>query len=408
MTRYAYKAKKGPGKIVEGVIEAETRDKAIAQLIEKGFVPIQVKEEVKGRSKQKIKKHSSFKFSRTVRSADISVFTQQLTSLVKSKVSLLEAIGILLRQTENKYMRNVLSDVYGELKDGRSLSDALGKYPEYFSPLYINMVRAGEFGGVLENSLARLDKFREEEEEMRSTVAAALAYPIFIVVVGILTIIILITFAVPRLTVLFEESGQALPFVTRTLISVGTTMRDYWYLPVLILTGMFFILKRRGISDKEKVTLDRIKLKIPVFGEMIRKASLARFSRSFGVLLGASIPVLQAIRIAILTLENVIFRRALEKVEKSVIDGASLAKSIESSRYFPPFMVNMVAVGEKGGNLENALLEVAHSYEREVRKMIKIVTSLLEPAIILVMGLIVGVIVFGMLLPIFEINLAVR
>jgi len=408
MARYAYKAKKGPGKIVEGVIEAETRDKAIAQLIEKGFVPIQVKEEVKGKSKQKIKKRSSFRFLRTVRSTDISMFTQQLTSLVKSKVSLLEAIGILLRQTENKYMKEVLSDVYGELKDGKSLSDALGKYPEYFSPLYINMVRAGEFGGVLESSLTRLDKFREEEEEMRSTVTSALAYPIFIVIVGILTIIILITFAVPRLTVLFEESGQALPFVTRTLISVGTTMRNYWYLSVIILTAMFFILKKRGISDKDKIILDRIKLKIPVFGEMIRKASLARFSRSFGVLLGARIPVLQAIRIAILTLENVVFRRALEKVEKSVIDGASLAKSIESSSYFPTFMVNMIAVGEKGGNLENALLEIAHSYEREVRKMIKIVTSLLEPAIILVMGLVVGVIVFGMLLPIFEINLAVK
>ena len=275
---------------------------------------------------------------------------------------------------------------------------------KFFAP----KVSAGEFGGVLENSLMRLDKFREEEEEMRSSVTSALAYPIFIVVVGIITIMILITFAVPRLTVLFEESQQALPFATKVMIFIGTKMKDYWYWLVIILSGMFFMFKKRGISDKEKIALDRLKLKIPVFGIMIKKASLARFSRSFGVLLGASIPVIQAIHIAILTLDNEIFKMALEKVEKSIVDGASLAKSIESSNYFPPFMINMIAVGEKGGNLEGVLLEVAHSYEREVRKMIKIVTSLLEPAIILVMGLVVGFIVFAMLLPIFEINLAVR
>ncbi len=407
MPRFIYKAKKGPGKIIEGTIDAETRDKAISQLIGKGYVPIQVKEETKGRSKTK-NPHSSFKFSSRIRPIDVTLFTQQLTSLVRSKVSLLESIGILLRQTENKHMKDILSDVYAELKDGKSLSDSLNKYPKVFSPLYINMVRAGEFGGVLENSLIRLDKFREEEEEMRSTVTSALAYPIFIVIVGIITIIVLITFAVPRLTVLFEESQQALPFVTKVMISIGTKMKNYWYWLVIILSGMFFMFKRRGISDKEKIVLDKLRLKIPVFGVMIKKASLARFARSFGVLLGASIPVIQAIRIAILTLDNQIFKRALEKVEKSIVDGAPLAKSIESSSYFPPFMVNMIAVGEKGGNLEGVLLEVAHSYEREVRKMIKIITSLLEPAIILVMGLIVGFIVFAMLLPIFEINLAVR
>jgi len=407
MPRFVYKAKKGPGKIIESVIDAETRDKAISQLIAKGYVPIQVREEMKARPKVKTAK-PSFKLSKGIRPIDITLFTQQLTSLVRSKVSLLEAIGILLRQTESKYMREILSSVYGELKDGKSLSDALSRFPKVFSPLYVNMIRAGEFGGVLEDSLVRLDRFREEEEEMRSTVTSALAYPIFIVIVGLITIIVLITFAVPRLTVLFEESGQALPFVTRVLISIGTKMRDYWYGLVIILSGVFFMLKRRGLDDKEKIVLDRLKLKIPIFGVVIKKASLARFSRSFGVLLGTSIPVIQAIRIAILTLDSEIFKRALEKVEKSVIDGSSLAKSVEGSSYFPPFMVNMIAVGEKGGNLENVLLEVAHSYEREVRKMIKIITSLLEPAIILVMGLVVGFIVFAMLLPIFEINLAVR
>jgi type II secretory pathway component PulF len=305
-------------------------------------------------------------------------------------------------------MKDILTSIYKELEDGKMFSDALNAYPKYFSPLYVNMIRAGEIGGVLEESLTRLSDFREEEEEMKATVTSALAYPIFIFVVGIITIIMLVTFAVPRLIVLFEESGQSLPFVTQVLVSTAKILRSYWYLLLIILAGVIILFKRKGIGEKEKIAMDRIKFRLPVFGELIKKEGLARFSRSFGVLLGTGIPVLQAIKILILTVDNEIFKIALRNVEKSIVDGESLAKGIEYSAYFPPFMINMIAVGEKGGHLEQVLLEIAHFYEREVRKITKIVTSLLEPAIILVMGLIVGFIVFAMLLPIFEINLSVR
>lgn len=405
MARFIYSAKKGPEEIVKGVIEAGSKADAVNSLVQKGYVPIDVRETTEKKDKAK---HVSLRLSRGIKPYDVTMFTQQLASLIKSKVSLLDAIGILMKQTENKHMKDLLSSTYKELKDGKMFSDTLRVYPKFFSPLYVNMIRAGEMGGILEESLTRLASFREEEEEMKATVTSALAYPIFIVVVGIATIGILVSFAVPRLVVLFEESGQPLPFVTQILVSTAEILKRYWYIMLILLTGGFVLFRRRGLSKKEKITLDRIKLKLPLFGNLIKKEGLARFSRSFGVLLGSGIPVLQAIGISILTLNNEMFKTALKNVEKSIVDGGSLAEGIESTHYFPPFMVNMIAVGEKGGHLEQVLLEIAHSYEREVRKITKIVTSLLEPAIILVMGLVVGFIVFAMLLPIFEINLAVK
>ena len=404
MPKFTYKAKKGPEKIIEGVLEKENREAAIAHLIHVGYTPIQVNEEMVAKSKI----IPSLKFSKKIRSVDITVFTQQLASLVKSGVSILDAIGIIYRQTDNNRMKEILSYLHKELEDGKMLSSALSNYPGLFSPFYVNMIRAGEIGGILKDSLTRLVSFREEEEEMKATVVSALAYPIFIVLVGIITIFVLITFAVPRLTVLFEESGQPLPFITRMLVSTSMQIKHYGFLVLIVIAVIFFRFKRMKINEKEKLAFDRIKLKLPLFGGLIKKTGLARFSRSFGVLLGSGIPILQAIHISALTLDNEIFKAELKKIEKSLTDGASLAHGIESSDYFPSFMANMIAVGEKGGNLENALIEIAHFYEREVRKITKVITSLLEPAIILVMGLIVGLIVFAMLLPIFEINLAVR
>jgi len=404
MPRFIYKAKKGPEKIIEGVLEKDNRDAAIAHLIQVGYTPIQVNEEMEVKGKIA----PSFGFSKRIRPVEITVFTQQLASLVKAGVSILDAIGIIFKQTDNSRMKEILSYMHKELEDGKMLSGALSNYPGLFSPFYVNMIRAGEIGGILKDSLARLVGFREEEEEMKATVTSALAYPIFIVLVGILTIFVLITFAVPRLTVLFEESGQALPFITRVLVSTSMQIKNYGFLVLIAIAIIFFRLKRMKINEKEKLALDRFKLKLPLFGGLIKKTGLARFSRSFGVLLGSGIPILQAIHISMLTLDNEIFKAELKKIEKSLTDGASLAHGVENSDYFPSFMSNMIAVGEKSGNLESALMEIAHFYEREVRKITKVITSLLEPAIILVMGLVVGFIVFAMLLPIFEINLAVR
>ena len=407
MPIFAYKAKKGPREIIEGTVEAESREGAIVKIDRMGYVPVQVGlREGFLRAAPITHRHLGF-FSR-VRSGDLTIFTDQLATLVKSKVPLFEAINILSTQTENPLLKKIISYISEELKNGRTLSESMSKYPKVFPPLYISMVHSGESGGVLEGTLSRLAQFREEEEEIKAKISSALAYPIFIIFVGLVTIFLLLTFGIPRLVSLFSEAGQELPLPTQILISISQGIRNYWFWVLIVIIFSVFILRRKQVMKKEKIIFDRLKLRLPVLGNLAKKAMLAGFSRTFATLLANSIPVFQALEIIIPTLNNEIFKRELEKVHADIIAGSSFAQSMKKSNWFPSFMINMITVAEKGGNLQEVLLEVANFYEREVNKLVKIMTSLLEPTIILVMGLMVGFIVMAMLLPIFEINIGMR
>ena len=402
MAIFFYKAKKGPKEIVEGTVEAENRDGAILKIGNMGYVAVQV-----DLSKNGQKKESALRFGlfNRVRPKDLTVFTYQLATLVKAKVTLFEAINILSAQTENASLKSIIAYISSELKDGKTLSEAMRKYPKVFPPLYINMIHSGELGGVLEETLIRLSRFREEEEDTKAKISSALAYPIFIIIVGIVTVFLLLTFAIPRLVSLFSDMGQTLPLPTRILILISNGVRNYWW--GFLVVGIFatLIFKRKKAVKKEKIFFDRIKLKIPIVGNFIKKAMLASFARTFGTLVVNSIPVFQAMEMIIPTINNEVFKKELEKVYEGIIDGLPFAKSMGNSEWFPPFMINMVVVAEKGGNLYEALIEIANFYEREVNKAMKTMTSLLEPIIISVMGLIIGFIVMAMLLPIFQVNL---
>lgn len=405
MPIFAYRAKKGPQEIIEGTVEAESREGAIAKIDRMGYVPVQVGLRESFLPAAPIVHLSLFN---RVRSRDLTIFTDQLATLVKSKVPLFEAINILSTQTENPVLERIISYISDELKNGKTLSESMSKYPKVFPPLYISMIHSGESGGVLEKTLSRLAQFREEEEEIKAKISSALAYPIFIILVGLITIFLLLTFGIPRLVSLFSEAGQSLPLPTQILISISQGIRNYWFWILTIIIFSVFILRRKQAMKKEKVIFDRLKLRLPVLGGLTKKAMLAGFSRTFATLLANSIPVFQALEIIVPTLNNEIFKRELEKVHTDIIGGLSFAQSMRRSDWFPSFMINMIAVAEKGGNLQEVLLEVANFYEREVNKLVKIMTSLLEPIIILVMGLIVGFIVMAMLLPIFQINIGMR
>ncbi|MBU1923868.1 MAG: type II secretion system F family protein [Candidatus Omnitrophica bacterium] len=412
MPIFIYKAKKGPQEIIEGTVEAETKDAAVSKIEQMGYVPIRLN--LKEESHIDAAKELSGNKSRhlglfeRVSSHDLNVFTEQLATLVKSKVPLFEAINILSSQTENARLKQIVSSISGELKDGRTLSEALSKYPQIFPLLYVNMVRSGESGGVLDETLTRLAKFREEQEEVRANISSALAYPIFIIIVGLITIIILLTFGIPRLVSMFSETKQILPLPTRILISISNAVRNYWYWGGLFVALLVSMSKQKQVSEKKKIFFDKMKLSLPLFGNFNKKAMLAEFTRTFALLLANGVPVLDAIQITIPTINNKVFKLELEKLYNDIIAGMPLSLSMKKSSWFPPFLINMIAVGERGGNLQEVLLEVAVFYEREVRKINKIMTSLLEPAIILVMGLIVGFIVMAMLMPIFEINMGMR
>ena len=403
MAIFIYKAKKGPQEIIAGTVEAGTKDEAIDKLNQMGYVPVQIKEHKEAAVQKVSKQVPHLRLFSKVRSRDLTIFTSQLSSLVKSKVTLLEAMRILSEQTENPHLKKMIFHIEEELRDGKTLSEGLARYPDIFPPLYINMIRSGESGGILEKSLMGLANFREEEEEFKAKISSALAYPIFIVIVGIITVFVLLIFAIPRLVSVFGEIGQTLPLPTMILISLSEQIKVHWYWLITIV--IFFIVIGRGVIKKKKLAVDKLKLRLPLLGDFIKKAELARFSRTFNVLLANGIPVFQAVEITPLTLSNEIFKMELAKVHKDIVDGLQLGESLKKYSLFPSFMTNMLVVGEKGGNLEGALTEVANFYEREVDRTTKIVTSLLEPVIILIMGLVVGFIVLAMLLPIFQINI---
>ncbi|MFA6358169.1 MAG: type II secretion system F family protein [Candidatus Omnitrophota bacterium] len=415
MPVFVYKAKKGPQEIIEGTVEADSKETAVSKIEQMGYVPIRLipKEDSQPAVAKKLPPSNSAAVAHIglferVNPRDLNIFTDQLATLVKSKVPLFEAINIISSQTESVKFKQVVSSISGDLKDGRTLSEALSKYPQIFPLLYVNMVRSGESGGVLDETLRRLAKFREEQEEVKANISSALAYPIFIVVVGLITVIILLTFGIPRIVSLFSEAKQALPLPTRILISISSGLRNYWYLVIIFIAFFILMLKQRQANKKKKIVFDRFKLKLPLLGNYIKKAMLAEFVRTFALLLANGVPVLEALQITVPTINNEVFKLELEKVHSDIIMGTPLSQSMRKSSWFPPFLINMIAVGERGGNLQAVLLDVAVFYEREVSKINKIMTSLLEPAIILVMGLVVGFIVMAMLLPIFEINMGMK
>ncbi|TRZ51339.1 MAG: type II secretion system F family protein, partial [Dehalococcoidia bacterium] len=332
------------------------------------------------------------------------IFIEQLASLVRSKIPVFEAINILATQTDSPALKKIIGSISAELKDGKTLSESLSRYPHIFPQLFVNMVNAGESGGVLEETLNRLSQFRQEEEDLKAKVTSALAYPLFIIAVGLLTIFLLLAFGVPRLMFLFSDMEQALPLPTQILISISNGIRHYWYWGVLVILSLFFIIRQQGIIEKNKIAIDRFKLKLPLLGGFLKEAMMARFARTFSTLLANGIPVYQALGITIPSLGNEVFKKELEIVKADVIAGSSFAQSMQKSQWFPSFITNMVAISEKSGNMENGLAEIAQFYEREVNKTMKIMTSLLEPVIILVMGIIVAFIVTAMMLPIFEIS----
>ncbi|MDD5252916.1 MAG: type II secretion system F family protein [Candidatus Omnitrophota bacterium] len=410
MPIFVYQAKKGPQEIIDGTVEAATKEAAVSKIERMGYVPIRLslKEAAAIGNTGTLQGNKAFSFLDRISSRDLNVFTDQLATLVKSKVPLFEAINILSSQTENSKLKQIIIAISGQLKDGKTLSEALSRYPKVFPLLYVNMVHSGESGGVLDETLTRLAKFREEQEEVKANISSALAYPIFISIVGLVVVIVLLTFGIPRLASMFSENKQALPLPTRILISMSSGIRNYWYFGAIFIGLAVFMLRQKQAIEKNKAALDKFILKLPLIGNFSKKAMLAEFTRTFALLLANGVPVLDALQITVPTINNGIFRLELEKVHSDIIVGTPLSQSMKKSSWFPPFLTNMIAVGERGGNLQEVLLEVAVFYEREVRKINKIMTSLLEPAIILIMGLIVGFIVIAMLLPIFEINMAVQ
>jgi type II secretory pathway component PulF len=404
MPLYKYRAKDGPEHIVEGQIEAKNKEEAIEKINQMGYLPVRLGEEVVRRKQGKV---SRSLFSARLKTHDITIFSRQLASFLKSGMPILRALSIISAQSENYRLRNMIENIRAEVRDGKVFSAALAKFPQVFSPLYIAMVRTGEDSGTLPEVLMRVVAYRQKQEEIFSRIRMALVYPAIMASVAIATIVFMFTFVMPRLMRIFSNIGEDLPFVTKILIVISTGLRQWWPVIILVGTVIFFIAKHQ-LTKAHAVRLSRLKLRLPLLGNLISRAELARFSRTLELLIRNGISILKAIEVAIPTVNNELIRQQLSKSCKDLERGASFGRSLQKSTLFPAFMSNLIIIGEESGRLDEVLCEIADSYERETEETIKVMTTLLEPMIILAMGAVVGFIVIAMLLPVFQINLMVK
>jgi len=402
MPIFKYIAKDGP-KSVDGTIDANSKEDAVEKINELGYLPVRVEFQTGDHKTGEIASRSIF--APKVKSKDVTIFSRQLASFVKSGVPILQGLSIICEQSENPAFKKILEEIRSEIKEGESFSEALKKHPKIFPPIYIAMVNSGESSGNLQKVLLRITEHRQKQEAIIARVRSALAYPILMTLVGGGTIFFMLTFVMPRLMRIFTRLDQDLPAPTQFLIAISTALQHGWVWLLLGLFGIIILFKQGAKTKAQKAFISRLMLSTPIFGAFVYKSQLAQFSRTLELLIQSSIPILKAIKISIPILDNSVIQDELVKSCKDLEEGSSFGKSLTQSKLFPKFMTSLIIVGEESGRMDEALGEVAATYERDTDEAIKMMTSLLEPILILVMGLIVGFIVVAMLLPIFEINM---
>ncbi|MBI3601486.1 MAG: type II secretion system F family protein [Candidatus Omnitrophica bacterium] len=405
MPTFIYEARKNPKELVKDTLVADNRTTAIQKIGKMGYYPLSIYEEHK--ISQDTTDIGAYFLGR-ISLKEVTDFTRQLSDLLESGLTIAKALDILRIQTENRKLKNIILDIEDFCVAGNPLSSALGRHPRVFSKLYVSMVRSGEAGGALEGVLKRLSDLNEKQLEIQTKVTTALAYPILMSVVGSATIVVLLTFVMPKMMVMFNDFGQALPLPTQILLSLSLLIAHDWWLLVVGLLIVIISVMKISSTQKGRLAVDYLILKFPVAGRVVKKIEIARFTRTLGILLNNGVPMLEALKVVSATMNNAVMRQEITKASAAVKEGTSLARGFSNSKVIPLATVHMIAIGEEGGHLETSLLKIAEAGERESDEAIKIAVSLLEPVLILSLGLVVGFIVIAMLLPIFEINFLIR
>jgi type IV pilus assembly protein PilC len=399
LAEYSYKALDNQGGTRTGTIDADSEGLAIVRLREQGWVPIDLKNNEKRGMSSEIRIPY---FSDRIKLREIAVSSRQLATMINSGLPLLRALTVLADQTESRPLREVWEAVRGDVQTGASFSAALSKHPKAFGPLYVAVVKAGEAGGMLDEVLLRLATTLEKQVTLRNKIRSAMSYPVMVAIMIVLITSAILIFVVPTFQQLYADLQGTLPFPTQILLLVSKIFKSY--LPFVILgVGIFVFLLRRYIkTDDGRKRWDAFKLKPPVFGELFRKVSMSRFSRTLATLLRAGVPVLQALEITRDTTGNRVVGDALKEVETSVREGQSLARPLTRFPVFPPMVVQMLAVGEETGAVDTMLEKVADFYDSEVDATVDALTSLIEPLLIVIIGAVVGGILISLYLPMFK------
>lgn len=408
MPLYAYKGIGPNGKAQNGVRDAESPKALRAILRKDGVVVTQVdisKGGKKVQSRGGLSKDVDFgDVLSKIKKTDVAAFTRQLATLLKAGITLAEALGALFEQAEKVKLKRVLGEVRGAVNEGSSLADALAKHPSAFDDLYISMVRAGETAGNLDEVLLRLADFMESSQKLRSKVTSAMVYPGIMISVGVIIMSILMIAVVPKITDMFAQQGKTLPLNTRFLIWLSHMFGAYWFIWLVAGIAGFFLVRAWARSEAGRPKWHAFVLRSPLFGTVVKQVAVARFSRTLGTMLEAGVPMLRSLEIAKEVLGNVVLVKVVDEARAGVTEGESLAVMLKRSGHFPATMVHMISVGERSGTLEAMLLRVADTNELEVDTKLSRMTSLLEPLMILVMGMGVAFVVFSILQPLMDMS----
>ena len=403
MPTFSYSAFKADGSPVSGVLEADNVQIARQELKKSGLYPRELSE-VRRSAEGKVK---SF-FSKKVALPELSLMTRRLSTLLGSSVPVYEAIATLYEQEAPGELREVLGRVRSRLAEGANLARALAEDSAVFSESYVSMVAAGEASGALDSILDKLADFLEEQEAVRSRILTSLAYPALMVVVGTAVMLFLLAFVIPKIIVIFEQNKATLPLITILLIKTSTLLRKGWWLLAAAGIGIVYAYRRLIRREDLRLRRDILLLKMPLLGPLLSKLILSRFAKILGLLLASGVPVIKAMEITGDVVVNRHYRKVLWNVREELAEGGNLSASLRSCGLFPPMLVHMVAVGEKGGTLEEMLTKAGSAFEKEFVASVTRFMSLLEPLMVLAMGVVVGTVVVAVLLPIFQLNQLVR
>ena len=413
MAKFEYKAMNSKGKEITGVIDSDDQSSAIQKLRNKGLFPTNVYPargseqgrstlQTAGKKESFFEKLNNISIGTGVSKKDIVILSRQLAVLIDAGLPLLRSLGVLSEQEKNKQLKNVVLDLSYSVEGGSTFSEALASHPKVFNKLFVNMVKAGEIGGVLDVVLNRLAEFAEKAQKLQAKVKSAMIYPTVVLTFAMGILAFLMAVIVPKFAEMFIEMEIELPPMTAILIGISDFFRSRWYVIVIICFLIWFGIHMMGKNDRGRYILDVIKLRLPVFGLLLRKVSVSKFSRTLGTLVSSGVPMLQALNIVKDTVGNEVIGKAIVNVHDSVREGETITDPLRAAKVFPAMVVSMIEVGEETGNLSEMLFKVADTYDEEVDIMVEGLSALLEPILIVVLATIVGFIVIAMFLPLIK------
>lgn len=396
MPRFAYSAVDPTGRTIKGSIEADNEDLVLQKLHDQQLHVTEVKATKGGAGKKSLFKPSKTKLK------NIVVFSRQFATMVDAGIPILRCLEILHQQTKDPVLKEASGEVLTDVKGGLSLNEALSKHPNVFNKLYVNMIRAAELGGILDTILDRLAGFLEYENEVKGKIKSAMMYPVLVLCFSIIMLFALFTFVLPRFKEIFAGMNVEIPPVTAFLFSIGDFFQSYWLIMIGLAVGGFIGTKIWAKSDKGAYQLDYLKLRIPIVGELVLKMAIARFARTFGTLISSGVPMMRSLEIIGDTSGNRVLAEAIDNARNSVREGQKLSQPLTACGLFPTMVTHMIDIGEESGRLSEMLVKVGDFYDQEVESTVKGLTSMIEPALIIFLGVVVGFIAISVMTPIFK------